>query len=62
MKIHFEPNLPHQTAAINAVVKVFEGTPYSQPSEKLWAGCNSGNVLQISAEKIPENVTRIRHL
>ena len=59
MKIHFEPNLPHQTAAINAVIKVFEGAPYSQPSEKLWTGSSSGNVLQISTEKIRENVVRL---
>ncbi|MXW32308.1 MAG: hypothetical protein F4100_02290 [Rhodothermaceae bacterium] len=59
MHIHFEPNLKHQSAAVDAVIRVFEGAPYTRQEEKLWAGDVSGNVLHIDAEKIRTNVAKL---
>lgn len=59
MDFHFEPNLKHQTAAVDAALRVFEGAPYTRPEEKLWAGDVSGNVLHIGVDKIRENVAKL---
>ncbi len=57
--IHFEPNLKHQSTAVDAVIRIFEGAPYTRPEEKLWAGDVSGNVLHITAEKIQQNIAKL---
>ncbi len=59
MDFHFEPNLKHQTAAVDAAIRIFEGAPYTRPEEKLWAGDVSGNVLHIGADKIRENIAKL---
>ena len=59
MEFHFEPNLKHQTAAVDAALRVFEGAPFTRPEEKLWAGDVSGNVLHIGADKIRENIAKL---
>ena len=59
VNIQFEPNLSHQTAAIDAVVRIFEGAPYTQPEEKFLTGEVSSNLLTISAKKIKENVSSL---
>ena len=59
VNIQFEPNLSHQTAAVDAVVRIFEGAPYTRPEEKFWTGEVSSNLLAISAEKIKENVASL---
>lgn len=59
MQFHFEPNLKHQTDAINGVVRIFEGAPYTRSEERVWLGDVSSNVLQITPEQIQENVARI---
>ncbi len=30
MKLHFDPNQPYQRDAINSIVNIFEGQPFSQ--------------------------------
>ena len=59
VRIHFEPHLKHQVAAVDAVVRVFEGAPFTRPEEKVWTGEVSSNVLRISKEQIQENVARL---
>lgn len=59
MHIHFEPNLKHQTSAVDAVIRVFEGAPYTRQEETYWAGDISGNVLHIDSEKIHANVSKL---
>ncbi len=59
MHIHFEPNLKHQSSAVDAVIHVFEGARYTHQEEKFGAGDVSGNVLRIDAEKIHENVAKL---
>lgn len=56
---YFEPNLKHQTAAVNAVVRVFESATYTQPEERFWAGDVSSNVLHVSAEKVRKNIAKL---
>ena len=31
MKLNFEKNLPHQTQAVESIIKVFEGVPKEKP-------------------------------
>jgi len=59
MHIHFEPNLKHQTSAVDAVIRVFEGAPNTRQEETFWAGDVSGNVLHIDSEKIRANVAKL---
>lgn len=59
MQFHFEPNLPHQTAAVDAVVRVFEGAPYTQAADRLLTGDVSGNVLPIGVDRIKANVAAL---
>ncbi|NET71477.1 MAG: DEAD/DEAH box helicase family protein [Sphaerospermopsis sp. SIO1G2] len=59
MQFHFEPNLKHQTDAINSVVRIFEGAPYTRPEERIWLGDVSSNILKTTPEQIQENVAKI---
>ncbi len=59
MAIHFEPNLPHQKDAIDAVIRVFEGAHYIPSEDKMWSGDVSSNVLHVAAQKIQENVAAL---
>ncbi|MCY4224121.1 MAG: DEAD/DEAH box helicase family protein [Bacteroidetes bacterium] len=59
MPIHFEPNLKHQIAAINAVIRVFEGAHYTPSEDKMWSGDVSSNVLHVDAQTIHENVATL---
>ena len=59
IQIHFEPNLRHQAAAVDAVIRVFEGAPYARPEERLWAGEVSSNVLRMGVDQIRENVAKL---
>ncbi|MBL3677533.1 MAG: DEAD/DEAH box helicase family protein [Alphaproteobacteria bacterium] len=59
MHIHFEPNLAHQSAAIEAVIRVFVGAPRIQPEERLWDGEASRNVLHISKDSIKDNIRNV---
>lgn len=47
MKFLFEPNLAHQREAVDAIVKVFEGAPYTRPEERFWNGEVSRNILKL---------------
>lgn len=59
MQFKFEPNLKHQSDAINAVVRIFEGASYIRPEERLLTGEVSNNVLSFSPEQIYENIAKI---
>lgn len=59
MKFHFEPNLKHQSDAIDAVVSVFEGAPYARAEERIWAGEASANILHITPDDVHANVESI---
>lgn len=57
MKFHFEPNLKHQTDAIDAVIKIFEGAPYNRPECRLSEV--SANIQHLSEQAIHDNVKNI---
>jgi restriction endonuclease len=59
MKIHFEPNLKHQSEAVAATVRVFEGAPYTRPEERFWTGDVSSNILKLAPEEWKANVAVI---
>jgi type III restriction enzyme len=59
MRIHFEPNLKHQSEAVSAIVRVFEGAPYTRPEERFWSGEVSSNILKLPAEDWQANVAAI---
>lgn len=59
MKIYFEPNLKHQADAVSAVVRVFEGAPYTQPEERFFTGEVSSNVLKIGPQEWQANVAKV---
>lgn len=55
MKFLFEPNLSHQREAVDAIVKVFEGAPYTRPEERFWNGEVSRNIIKLPPEQWYEN-------
>ncbi len=55
----FEPNLPHQREAIDAIARLFEGAPYTRPEERFWSGEVSGNVLNFPLEEWFANAKKI---
>ena len=59
MQFKFEPNLKHQSDAIEAVVNVFEGASYIRPENRMLLGDVSSNVLPITPDMIHDNVARI---
>ncbi|MCK4945072.1 MAG: DEAD/DEAH box helicase family protein [Alphaproteobacteria bacterium] len=59
MKIHFEPNLRHQSEAIAATIRVFEGAPYIRPEERFWSGEVSSNVIKLKPQNWQDNVAAI---
>lgn len=50
MKIHFKPNLKHQSEAIAATVRVFEGAPYTR-AEELWNGTRGAKLDEDGGRK-----------
>ena len=58
MKIFFEPNLKYQQDAVNSVVKLFEGAPYTRPTDTILAEV-SRNILNITVEDILKNFNTI---
>ncbi len=68
MKLQFLPDLPHQRAAIDAVVNLFEGQPLSdsafsvsiRETNSLFAELGFGNRLTLSDESLLENLRRIQ--
>lgn len=59
MKFLFEPNLQHQREAIDAVVQVFEGAPYTRPEERFWNGEVSRNIIKLAPEDWYKNAQAV---
>jgi type III restriction enzyme len=59
MKFLFEPNLSHQREAVNAIVKVFEGAPYTRPEERFWNGEVSRNIIKLPPQEWYENAKAV---
>ncbi len=51
MKFLFEPNLDHQREAVDAIVSVFDGAPYTRPEERFWNGEVSRNILKLPPDE-----------
>ncbi len=58
MKFRFEPNLPHQLAAIRAVIELFDGATKTQAEERLF-GEVSPNILLISDQQLTDNKQKL---
>jgi type III restriction enzyme len=59
LKFLFEPNLPHQREAIDAVVQVFEGAPYTRPEERFWNGEVSRNIIKLAPNEWYANARNV---
>jgi len=59
MKLHFEPNLSHQREAVDAIVGVFDGAPYTRPEERFWNGEVSRNILKLPEDDWYQNAAQI---
>ena len=63
MKLHFDPHLPHQGAAIESVLRLWDGLPFVTLPEALAAGRPAGvvgNRLELSPAELLTRVRRVQ--
>lgn len=59
MRLNYESNLEHQSAAVDAVCDIFEGAATTQRENTFWDDGVSGNFLDIPMNKVQQNVKKL---